>query len=260
MKRTIAVGHRLPFVKIPLFGDRDRFGLISDRKDPMWDEWEKACADFYRANQRSGLGKSINDAGYRVLSTFDFTGKTVIEIGPGYAPHLPFFKTKPSHYILIDIREEFLLNAAEQLSKMGISYETHLIDPQNPHKLPLEAGVADVLLTFYSLEHLYPLQSFVEEYRRVLRPDGHVVGAIPAEGGLAWGLGRYFTSRRWLKRNTTIDPDKLICWEHPNFADHILDVLGGSFHFKKLTYWPLGIPLIDTNLIVSFVAKTRHDE
>ncbi len=52
MKRTIAVGHRLPFVKIPLFGDRDRFGLISDRKDSMWDEWEKACADFYRANQR----------------------------------------------------------------------------------------------------------------------------------------------------------------------------------------------------------------
>ncbi len=110
----------------------------------------------------------------------------MIEIGSGYAPHLPFFMTNPLHYILIDIREEFLLSAAEQLSKMGISYETRLIDPQNPHKLPLEADVADVLLTFNSLEHLYPLQSFAEEYQRVLRPDGHVVGAIPAEGGLAW--------------------------------------------------------------------------
>jgi SAM-dependent methyltransferase len=257
MKNPIALGHRLPIVKVPLFGDRARFGLESDRIDPMWDEWEEACTAFYTANQRSGLGKTINDAGYRILEQFDFTGKTIVEIGPGYAPHLPYFKTKPAHYIIIDIREEFLTHTAQKLTEMGISHETHLIDPDTPNKLPLPEDAADVLVTFYSLEHLYPLEDFLHEYRRILRPNAHVVGAIPAKGGLAWGLGRFLTSRRWLKRNTQINPEKLICWEHPNFSDHILRSLGTLFQFEKLRYWPLGVPLIDTNLIVSFIAKAR---
>ena len=258
MKILPALGHRLPFVQVPLFGDRRTFGLQANRQDPMWDAWEEACADFYEASQRSGLGKAVNNAGYRILGQFNFTGKTVVEIGPGFAPHLPFFETKPSHYILADIRPEFLENAAEQLTGMGISCETHLIDPKMPHKLPLNNATVDVVLTFYSLEHLYPLQPFLDEYCRILRPGGHVVGAIPSEGGLAWGLGRYLTSRRWLKRNTSINPDKLICWEHPNFADHILQLLGASFKYERLAYWPLRVPLIDPNLVISFIATMKE--
>jgi len=80
-----------------------------------------------------------------------------------------------------------------------------------------------------------------------------LIGAIPAEGGLAWGVGRLLTSRRWLKANTGIDPDKLICWEHPNFADHILQALDRHFIKKTNRFWPFRLPFIDLNLVVQFI-------
>ena len=64
------------------------------------------------------------------------------------------------------------------------------------------------------------------------------MGAIPAEGGLGWGLGRFLTSRRWLKYHTSIDPDKIICWEHPNFAEQVLAQMDQVFPKQKRQYWP----------------------
>jgi SAM-dependent methyltransferase len=116
----------------------------------------------------------------------------------------------------------------------------------------------DVVVSFYSLEHLYPLAPYLRELHRVLRPGGVLVGAIPAEGGLAWGLGRLVTSRRWLKRHTTIDPDKIICWEHPNYADAVLGALGAEFEREHLSLWPLPwLPLHDLNLIIRLVYRRR---
>jgi hypothetical protein len=83
------------------------------------------------------------------------------------------------------------------------------------------------------------------------------VGAIPCEGGMAWGLGRFLTSRRWLMANTTINPDKLICWEHPNFADFILNTLNKKGLKQHLSFWPFVIPSIDINLIAKFVFKKQ---
>jgi hypothetical protein len=67
------------------------------------------------------------------------------------------------------------------------------------------------------------------------------------------GVGRLFTSRRWLKKNTVINPDKIICWEHPNYAETILKELDKAMNQRYINYWPLSIPSIDMNLIVLFV-------
>ncbi len=65
------------------------------------------------------------------------------------------------------------------------------------------------------------------------------------------GGGRVLTSRRWFKSNTTIDPDKIICWEHPNFADHILAELDQVFQREAMDYWPLPwLSALDVNLII----------
>src|SRR5690606_17752765 len=100
---------------------------------------------------------------------------------------------------------------------------------------------------------LHPFSRYLDGMLRVLRSGGILVGAIPAEGGLGWGLGRFLTSRRWLLRNTGIDPDKIICWEHPNFAEDILRHMDGQLVRRVLRYWPLGVPSLDLNLIVQFV-------
>jgi len=140
--------------------------------------------------------------------------------------------------------------AANKLTEKGIPYESVFV--ARNQALPIESSSVDVVVSFYSLEHLYPLEPYLQDMCRVLKPGGLLIGAVPSEGGLAWGLGRMLTSRRWFKKNTNIDPDKIICWEHPNYADHLFAEMDRLFVRKDVKFWPLGVPLLDINLILSF--------
>ncbi|MEE8056421.1 MAG: hypothetical protein V3T17_01100 [Pseudomonadales bacterium] len=75
---------------------------------------------------------------------------------------------------------------------------------------------------------------------------------LSAEGGLAWKLGRFLTSRRWLKRNTIINSDKIICWEHTNFSDIILNSLNEKMLRNRVKYWSISLPSLDVNLVIMF--------
>ena len=243
-------------VKIPLWGNRRKWGFVPINKDKCWQEWQKTYSKFYNSNQSSGIGRFVNNAGYHVLSKIDLSNKKVLEIGPGDIRHLKYWKGKPAQYIIADISEDMLKIAKKRLAEKRIEYDSFLIERNQ--KLKLDNSSIDIILSFYSLEHLYPLISNINELNRLLKPGGIIVGAVPAEGGLSWGLGRLLTSRRWLLKNTNIDPDKIICWEHPNFADQILDGLNKIFIKEKVVYWPFSwIPLLDFNLIIKIIYRKK---
>ncbi len=252
--KYFALGHRLPPpLAAPLFGDRRRHGLVIRPEDPCWREWERIMPGAYEATQRRSVGAWVNGAGYRVLSWLDLSGRSVLEIGPGGLAQAGFWNGPPRHYTIADVRPEMLDLAAARLQGRGVAFTRSLLPDRTSPALPYPSGSFDLLLTFYSLEHLYPLAGHLREFRRVLRPGGLLAGAIPCEGGLGGGLGRYATSRRWFKRHTTIDPDKLICWEHPNFADGIMQDLETSLRRLRVRFWPWGIPAIDLNLVLMFL-------
>ncbi len=239
------------FLRNPLWGDRERWGLTVNSTDPDWKRYQSALRDFYQATQRTGIGTTVNDAGYRVIADIDLAGKTVLEIGAGDIRHFQYWLGMPKKYLLADISPDMMEFAKARLEKHGVPHETLMLEREQP--LPLADRSVDVIVSFYSLEHLYPLAPYLDEMLRVLKPGGTLIGAIPAEGGLAWGLGRLLTSRRWLKKNTLVDPDKIICWEHPNFADEILGVLDARLERQRVGYWPLPLlPLVDPNLIIRF--------
>ena len=81
---------------------------------------------------------------------------------------------------------------------------------------------------------------------------------FPFDSNQKYGLIRIyaFLAERylsyWFKKNTNIDPDKIICWEHPNYADHLFAEMDRLFVRKDVKFWPLGVPLLDVNLILSF--------
>ena len=262
MRRYPTLGYRLPhFLSAPLFGDRKRWGLVVDVEDPDWGEWNKIYLDFYYANQKASLGAVVNNAGYRVMERIDFSGTHMLEIGPGDIGHLPYWWDKrstnaksPASYVIADIKPAMLESSSRVLEKAGIPHEEKLIR-RDEAQLPFEDECFDIIVSFYALEHIHPLGPYLDEISRILKPDGQVVGAIPSEGGLAWGLGRYLTSRRWFKRNTTIDPDKIICWEHPNFAEHILRSMDQRFDRRYFSAWPLQLPLMDMNLVIKFIYR-----
>ena len=246
------------FMRSRLWGDRERWGLTVDPKDPCWSQWLETYSDCYLANQRVGIGTHVNDAGYRVMKTIDLSGLTILEIGAGDIRHLTYWSGKPREYILADVSTDMMEFAKKRLNKADIPHQTLYVSRNQ--KLEIADASVDVIVSFYSLEHLYPLGPYLHDIKRVLKPGGKLVGAIPAEGGLAWGGGRYLTSRRWFKRNTNIDPDKIICWEHPNFAEQIIAELDNGFQRQSLEYWPLRwAPIVDPNLIVRFIYQKKHE-
>jgi len=87
------------------------------------------------------------------------------------------------------------------------------------------------------------------------RRDGRV-RRYPTPGyQLPRGLGRYLTRRGWFERNTTLDPDKIICWEYPNFDEHILKSMDERFDCRYFSAWPLQLPLLDMNLVIKFIYR-----
>ena len=253
MPRYWTLGHRLPsLLSGYLFGHRHKFEFSHKENDPDWQEWQDFYMNFYQGTQKQGIGKKVNDAGYRILRRVDLTGKRVLELGPGILPHRKFWNGKPLDYTVIDIKQEFLNDAVQVLQASHIPARSHL---STSVELPLENAEFDVILGFYCFEHFWPLSSYIAELKRTLRPGGIVVGAIPTEGGLAWGTGRLLTSRPFIKRHSTLDFNKIICWEHPNFAETILRELQSAFEPRLVRFWPLDLPLVDLNLIISFIYR-----
>ena len=232
------------------FGDRKKYGLIPDKDDPDWILWEKEYLNFYDTTQKKGLGSYINDSGYKILKGVDLTGLVVCEIGPGSLPHRKNWTGTPEKYIGVDINQDFLDLLPD---KANCPFEQVKVE-SDAKSLPLPSKSIDILLSFYSFEHLNPLSVYLDEYKRVLKPNGRIIGAIPNEGGLAWGLGRYLTSRKWIHANTQINYDKIICWEHPNFVDKILSELNKRFIQKKVSHFPpISFPSQNLSLITKFI-------
>lgn len=247
-----------PKISTALFGDRAQHGLAVRPDDPHWIEWQTRSLEFYQSTQRSRFGFWINRLGYRVLSTIDLSGKKVLEVGGGDIRHCEFWNGMPQDYTVVDSDCKMLDCASESLQKRGISARRILL-PRKWHEMTdLDLPASDVVVMFYCLEHLHPLNMYVEKLAATLSPDGVLVGAVPCEGGIAWGLGRLVTSRRWLRRNTDIDPDKIICWEHPNFVDTIIETLDVYLSREYLSFSPWRIPNLDANLIASFVYSKRR--
>jgi ubiquinone/menaquinone biosynthesis C-methylase UbiE len=239
-----------------LWGQRERWGPVPDTADSTWLEWCDMSGRFYDETQQRGVGRLVNDAGYKVMRRIDLDGRTLLEIGPGSIRHAKYWVGTPQRVHLVDVDQHMAERGASALRRIGVDHTVHVVDAGQ--RLPLDDSSVDVVVAFYSLEHIYPLVPQLREFARVLTPGGVLIGAIPTEGGLAWGLGRLLTSRRWLRRNTSIDPDKLICWEHPNFADQVLRDLGDEFEPEHTQVWPIRpIRMIDVNLIISFVHRRR---
>lgn len=252
---SFQIRNYLPYsLKKRLWGDRKKFGLTPNKNDTCWKQWSKTYSKFYIENQRNNIGNFVNDIGYKIMSEIDLNGKKILEIGAGDIRHLKYWNNYPREFIIADVSTDMMELAVNKLNKNSIPYQKLLIKRNQP--LPLNDNSIDIIVSFYSLEHLHPINKHLDDLKRVLKNDGILIGAVPTEGGLAWGLGRMLTTRRWFLKNSKINPDKIICWEHPNFSDKLLLNIDKYLERKKVKYWPFNwLRNIDYNLIVRFIYK-----
>ncbi len=239
-----------------LWGDRDKWGKIIDVRDPDWIEWQKINVKYYHENQRGSIGTVVNNAGYKLVKRLNFSDKTILEVGSGDVKHQNFWKGIPLDYILVDVADELLDYAYEKISKIGVSCKKILVKRNN--NLPINDSSVDIVIAFNSLEHLHPVEDYINEYKRILKPGGILVGTIPTEGGVGWALGRLLTSKRWVKKHTKINFNKILCWEHPNFADQVVDTLENNFCRVHMSFWPFNwARFLDLNLVIKFIYKKK---
>ncbi|PIQ86232.1 MAG: hypothetical protein COV73_04940 [Candidatus Omnitrophica bacterium CG11_big_fil_rev_8_21_14_0_20_43_6] len=235
-----------------LFGDRRNSGQRQEGDGNICGQWQDAYMDF-NLYYKKNCGDRVNHAGYEIMRLVDLTDKRVLEIGPGEVGHIGLWSGRPCQYEIMDVDRNLLDKAAKKLKEKSVPFSASLLTRDNQEAFPFAEGVFDMIVSFYAFEHIHGLDTYLEKLVKLLKNGGKIVGAIPCEGGIGWGLGRYFTTRRWLKKNTSIDPDRLICWEHPNFAGNILKVLDKFMTRSYIKYWPLRLPSVDLNLVVSFI-------
>jgi len=251
--------HYLPsLLRRELFGDREKYGKRAWEGDPDWETWQREYLSINKLVQHShGYQHRINDSGYKVLSSFNFDDKRLLEIGAGSGYHIERLRGTPKHFTCIDVCKEFFPVMERVCQKSKIPFSSHTVGAYKP-EIPLDSASCDFVLSFYSMEHLHPIDEWLGELFRVLKPGGYLIGAIPAEGGLAWGMGRWLTSKRIIKRKFNLDMRKIICWEHPNSCDEITQALAKMGRLKEKR-WPFPLLPYDVNLVVKIIVKKVYN-
>ncbi|MBK8203625.1 MAG: class I SAM-dependent methyltransferase [Bdellovibrionales bacterium] len=68
-------------------------------------------------------------------------------------------------------------------------------------KTKYEGNFFDRIVAIHVLEHLPDLPLAVDEFSRILKPDGHLDVVLPCEGGWAYEFARQISSARMFKRS-----------------------------------------------------------
>ncbi len=225
------------FIYKKLFGDRRKYQTKIKVNDKDWKLWLAHIEKIYSLREESLPGSIINYFSYNVMSSINLKNKIVLEIGPGNLNHLNYWREKPKKYFLVDTNFKYLKISNSKLKKIGVNGIKMQIDNES-FKLKCKSNSVDFVISFFSLEHIYNLDSCIKEIKRVLKKGGKLVFAIPNERSFAWGFARYLISRRWMIRNTNINYDKIICWEHPNFATKIIKNLDKNLSRLKIKNIP----------------------
>ena len=67
------------FINKRLFGDRLRHGLKIKKYDKDWIKWEKNYELFHFKTQKKGIGKFVNDQGYKIIKEINLNNKVILE-------------------------------------------------------------------------------------------------------------------------------------------------------------------------------------
>lgn len=224
-------------------------GVNSEREDEMWLAWQEAASKIYDNTyyKKGSLVARVNDAGHVITeSKFgpEVVFKSVLEVGAGTGRHFSHVTHQFDKYVMTDVSEKLLDIARDRYrDQSGIAYEV-----EDATNLSYPDNTFDRLISIYNLEHLPNPHLVLREWRRVLRPGGTLSIAIPLDGGVAWRLGRFLTTRKSFAR-VGLDLDYIIAREHINPSYNLISLIRHYFPCRSEEWYPFRIKLVDLNLV-----------
>ena len=199
-------------------------------------------AEFQQSGNEGIVGK-IHDIGHRWIARRAARGKT-LEIGFGSGRHQSFVQGRPQDYFPSEFSSwHFSSEPWRAVRGRGTGADAR--------KLPYRDASFDNVISIYNLEHIDDLQGVFAEVRRVLRPGGQFLIALPCEGGLLWNLGRELTTRRAFQKKYGINYDKAIAFEHVRDYSGVVGEIrkSGLFSVQTVRLFPFLLPTHHFNLI-----------
>ena len=170
----------------------------------------------------------------------------ILEIGPGFEPHIKFVKLKFSQYYCLEI------NTSEELREYyKNNFSDIIFDNYDGKKLNFPDNTFDRIIISHTLEHIPDFENFINEMLRVLKKGSFISIASPCDNGFLWRLGRFFLKKTYhrAKGIKEIDYDYIMAKEHINTIFQILSVLRKNYFIKKEIFLPFRLKIVDLNLI-----------
>ena len=156
-------------------------------------------------------------------------GLSTLEIGAGTLNHLRYESNDAAYDIVEPAR--YLFADSQQLSRVRNIYDDIKDVPPDTHY--------DRIISIATFEHICNLPEVVAGSGLLLKPNGQLRAAIPAEGGPLWKLGWMLTTGSEFKRRYGLDYEVIMRAEHVNTWKEVADVL--NYFFQRVEFSCLGL-------------------
>lgn len=221
---------------------------------PPLSEEQRALTDDFMKHwhevlpQRYGAIERFNHT-YPLRHLPDLDKWRTLELGAGIGAHLEFEPLDRQEYHCIELRDAM----ADEIRRRFPSAITVTGDCQK--RIPFDDNYFDRVVVIHVLEHLPDLPTAISEVHRVLKPGGIFSVVLPCDPGLAYEFARKISAERIFKTRYNMSYRWFVRREHLNSPAEIFHVLEQYFDIFDRTYFPLRVPLVNTNLCVGVAAR-----
>lgn len=201
----------------------------------------------YKEYLYSGLIGYLFRYQHRMLSpNYLCEAKKVLEVGPGYEPHIKYKKLEFEEYHCIELSNSDDLNKYYEKKFPNVIFSTY-----DGKKINYPDNTFDRIIISHTLEHIHDPESFIIEMLRVLKKNGHISIALPCDNGFLWRFGRFLLKKTYhkVKKFSEVDFDYFIANEHVNTIFQLLSIFRKKFNLKGEIYLPFRLKIPDINLI-----------
>jgi ubiquinone/menaquinone biosynthesis C-methylase UbiE len=203
----------------------------------------------YRKLHREGLQGWGNALVDRLIErhTKRFLGMRILELGASSGEHLQFVSIEPAwhSYTCLDISPgisnpdlyKSLVRSNEPI------YPRIKFVEASVENIPFHDNSFDLVVTTCLLAHVREPEKALSEIRRVVKPGGQVVIALPADPGILNRLVKKLITFPKMKRMGILSPNLEYAREHINGVGNLLEFIKSQFSNDdlKLRYFPFGI-------------------
>lgn len=173
----------------------------------------------------------------------DGAARATLEIGAGNLNQLPFEPASAPY----DVVEPFVQLYEDSAHR----HRVRTIFP-DIGDVPLTARY-DRITSIAAFEHILDLPVVLARIVRLLKPDGTLRVAIPAEGGFLWRMGWTFTTGLEFRLRHGLNYGDLMRYEHVNTAREIEALIGALFEEVEIASFGVGRQLS----LYRFIAARR---